>query len=75
MTIQKRSYSSGHFELLIDGHASTAFLKSVDGGFAKTQLVDEPVGPVSQRIKHTSVAEIEPFSIDFGISESTTLSA
>jgi hypothetical protein len=73
MTIQKRSYSSGHFELLIDGHASTAFLKSVDGGFAKTQLVDEPVGPVSQRIKHTSVAEIEPFSIDFGISESNDI--
>lgn len=73
MTIQKRSYTSGHFELLIDGHASTAFLKSVDGGFAKTQLVDEPVGPSSQRIKHTSVAEIEPFTIDFGISESNDI--
>ncbi len=73
MTIQKRSYTSGHFELLIDGHASTAFLKSVDGGFAKTQLVDEPVGPASQRIKHTSVAEIEPFTIDFGISESNDI--
>lgn len=68
MTLQKRSYTSGHFELLIDGHASTAYLKSIDGGFAKASLVDEPVGPANQRIKHTSVVDIEPFSIDFGIS-------
>lgn len=68
MTIDKRSYTSGHFELLIDGHASTAYLKSVDGGFAKSQLVDEPVGPANQRIKHTSVVDIDPFTIDFGIS-------
>ncbi|HWO18362.1 MAG TPA: phage tail protein [Kofleriaceae bacterium] len=68
MTLDKRSYTSGHFELLIDGHASTAYLKSVDGGFAKAQLVDEPVGPANQRIKHTSVVDIDPFTIDFGIS-------
>jgi hypothetical protein len=68
MTLDKRSYTAGHFELLIDGHASTAYLKSVDGGFAKAQLVDEPVGPANQRIKHTSVVDIDPFTIDFGIS-------
>jgi hypothetical protein len=66
--VDKRSYTSGHFELLIDGHASTAYLKSVDGGFAKAQLVDEPVGPSNERIKHTSVVDIDPFTIDFGIS-------
>jgi hypothetical protein len=68
MTLDKRSYTAGHFELLIDGHASTAYLKSVDGGFTKAQLVDEPVGPTNERIKHTSVVEIDPFTIDFGIS-------
>jgi hypothetical protein len=68
MTLDKRSYTAGHFELLIDGHASTAYLKSVDGGFAKAQLIDEPVGPTNERIKHTSVVEIDPFTIDFGIS-------
>lgn len=68
MTLDKRSYTSGHFELLIDGHASTAYLKSVDGGFAKAQLIDEPVGPSNQRIKHTSTVDIDPFTIDFGIS-------
>jgi tail tube protein gp19 len=68
MTLDKRSYTSGHFELLIDGHASTAYLKSVDGGFAKAQLIDEPVGPQTERVKHTSVVDIDPFTIDFGIS-------
>ncbi len=67
MTLQKRSYTAGHFELLIDGHASTAYLKSVDGGYVRASTVEEPVGPENARIKHTSVVDIEPFSIDFGI--------
>lgn len=73
MTLQKRSYTAGHFELLIDGHASTAYLKSVDGGFAKTQLIDEPVGPANMRIKHSSTVEIDPFTIEFGLSEANDL--
>jgi hypothetical protein len=68
MALDKRSYTAGHFEMVLDGHYSTAYLKSVDGGFMKQQLVDEPVGPQNLRVKHTSVADIEPFSIDFGIS-------
>ncbi|MEJ7602612.1 MAG: phage tail protein [Kofleriaceae bacterium] len=67
MTVQKRSYTSGHFELMIDGHRSTAYLKSVDGGATKGSLVDEPIGPDNQRIKHMSTIDVEPFSIDFGI--------
>lgn len=68
MPIDKLSHTSGHFELVIDGHVSTAYLKSVDGGFAKAQLVDEPLGPTPMRVKHTSTVEIEPFTIDFGMS-------
>jgi hypothetical protein len=67
MTLQKRSYSTGHFELQIDGHSSPTYLKSVEGGFARAQAVDEPVGPSNKRIKHMSTVDIEPFSIDFGI--------
>lgn len=70
MTVQKRSYTAGHFELVIDGHVSTAYLKSVEGGFVKAQPVDEPVGPENQRIKHSSVADIEPFTIDLGFAGS-----
>ena len=64
----KRSYTAGHFELQIDGHASTAYLKSVDGGYVRASLVDEPIGPDIHRVKHTSTVEIEPLSIDFGLS-------
>ena len=67
MTVQKRSYTSGHFELMIDGHRSTAYLKTVDGGSTKASLVDEAIGPDNQRIKHMSTIDVEPFSIDFGI--------
>lgn len=67
MTLQKRSYTAGHFELLIDGHASTAYLKTVDGGYVKASTIDEPVGPENMRIKHISTVDVEPFTIDFGI--------
>lgn len=66
--LEKRPYTAGHFELQIDGHASTAYLKSVDGGHVRASLVDEPIGPENARIKHTSTVDIEPFTIDFGIS-------
>ena len=41
MTVQKRSFTSGHFELQIDGHASTAYLKQVDGGWVRASVIDE----------------------------------
>jgi hypothetical protein len=63
-----RSYTAGHFEMQIDGHTTTAYLKTVDGGFVRAALMDEPIGPDNHRIKHTSVVEIEPFAVDFGIS-------
>ena len=63
-----KSYTAGHFELMIDGHPSTAYLKTVDGGYVRAALMDEPIGPHNMRIKHTSTVEIEPFAIDFGIS-------
>lgn len=68
MTLQKTPYAAGHFELAIDGHVSTAYLKSVDGGHVKASLVDEPIGGHNIRVKHSSVVEIEPISLDFGIS-------
>src|SRR5580692_7722293 len=67
---QKRSYTAGHFEMLIDGSPSTAYLKSVDGGYVRASLIEEPIGPDHLRIKHTSTVDIEPFTIDFGLSGS-----
>jgi hypothetical protein len=64
----KRAYTAGHFELQLDGHPTTAYLKSVDGGYVKASLVDEPIGPENLRIKHTSTVDIDPFTVEFGIS-------
>jgi hypothetical protein len=68
MTLQKRAYTAGHFELAIDGHVSTAYIKTVEGGYVRANPVDEPVGPDVNRIKHSAVADIEPFTCDCGIS-------
>jgi hypothetical protein len=68
MTVQKKSFTSGHFELEIDGHKSTAYLKSVDGGHVVANAIDEPIGTHNQRIKSISTLEVDPFTLDFGIS-------
>jgi hypothetical protein len=69
MTAPKsKSYAAGHFELQIDGHKTTTFLKSVDGGWAKANAIDDPVGADSGRIKHVSTVDVEPLSIEFGLS-------
>lgn len=65
------AHTAGHFQLEIDGAPSTAYLKSVDGGFMRAQVVEEPVGPDNLSIKHIATVEIEPFSVEFGISGAT----
>jgi len=62
-----RSYAAGHFSLAIDGHATTSYLKSVDGGSARGQVVDDPSGSNQDRVKHLATVEIEPFSIEMGL--------
>ena len=64
----RKSYTAGHFELQLDGKPTTAYLKSVDGGYMRHAVVDEPIGPNNLRIKHSSVADIDPISFDFGLS-------
>jgi len=68
MTIGNSPSTAGHFELMIDGQVSTAYLKSVDGGYAKRAVVDESMGHENFHIKHVSVAEIEPISVEIGMS-------
>ena len=70
MTVQRRSYTAGHFELEIDGHKSTAYLKMVEGGFVSANPMNEPIGTHNQRIKSISTMDIEPFTLDMGISGS-----
>lgn len=67
MTMHARPSTAGHFELKIDRQVTTAYLKAVDGGHIKSSVVDEPIGSLQHRIKHSSVAEIEPISIELGL--------
>src|ERR1041384_6118675 len=61
MTLARNSYTPGHFELNIDGHKSTAFLKSVDGGWTRANISDESVGSEQWKQKHVSTADGERF--------------
>jgi len=63
-----KSYTAGHFELMIDGHKSTAFLKSIEGGGVKANVSDEAVAGNTHRVKHMSTVDVEPFSLEFGMS-------
>ena len=67
MISQKRAYAAGHFELKIDGHSSTTYLKSVDGGFISASQIDEPIGGINEHIKHLAVVEIEPITVELGM--------
>jgi hypothetical protein len=66
---QSKAYTAGNFELTLDDETNkaAAYLKSVDGGFVSAAIIDEPMGASIQRVKHTSVASIEPFSVEFGL--------
>jgi hypothetical protein len=61
------SFAAGHFEFQIDGDNSIAFLKNIDGGWAKAALIEESTGGDLHQIKHTSVVDLDPFSIEFGL--------
>ncbi len=63
-----KSYTAGHFELMIDGHKTSTFLKSVDGGWAKGNFTDDPMGGDNKRSKHLSTVDVDPMSIEFGMS-------
>lgn len=63
----KLAYTAGHFELSLDRAKTTAYLKSVDGGYMGHSVVDEPIGAENTRIKHAAVADVEPISIEVGM--------
>jgi hypothetical protein len=72
MTVpSSKSNSAGHFDLFIDGHKTSTYLKSVDGGWAKANAIDDPVGADSGRVKHISTVDVEPLSIELGLAGAT----
>lgn len=68
MAKEKRAYSGGHFELFLDGHKTTAYMKSVDGGNKKHNVIEEGHGSDLDKMKHPATVDIEPFTIECGMS-------
>ncbi len=67
MVATRSSYAAGHFELRIDGHDPTAFVKSVDGGWSRAQIADETMGSSAQRSKQLTTVDIDPITVEFGL--------
>src|SRR5215467_6266420 len=68
-----RSFAAGHFELQIDGSKTTSYLKNCSGGWAKAGAIEDSVGSHTTRIKHLGPVEIDPLSIEIGLSGSMPL--
>lgn len=72
MTVpQSKSYSTGHFEMIIDGHKTTTYLKSVEGGWPKGQKSTDPHGGGPLMVNQLTNFEYEPISIEFGAAGAT----
>ncbi|MGE0399295.1 MAG: hypothetical protein AB7T06_21465 [Kofleriaceae bacterium] len=65
-----RAYAGGHFEMAIDGHKTTSFLKSIDGGYPKQKIIEETHGGEIEKVKHGGTWEVEPLTFDFGLAGS-----
>jgi hypothetical protein len=71
--LTSRASATGHFELTIDGSSVPSYLKSIDGGWVKAGVIDEPIGVDLNRIKHTTVRDVEAISAEFGLAGSTDI--
>ncbi|GAB4564233.1 MAG: hypothetical protein Tsb0020_14170 [Haliangiales bacterium] len=75
MSLDTRAYSAGQFLFTLDDRATseTTWLKSVDGGGIKGSVIQENIGPDFVQIKHLATVEIEPLTLEVGLSGSRSL--
>ncbi|HET9620374.1 MAG TPA: phage tail protein [Kofleriaceae bacterium] len=66
----RNSYAAGHFELRIDGHEPTAFVRSVEGGWSRAHITDDVIGSNRLRIKQITSVEIDPITVEVGLTGS-----
>ena len=63
-----RAYSSGHFQFNLDGAPTSAWIKSVDGGGVKAEIVTENVGVDDMSFRHTSTVATETINLQVAVS-------
>jgi phage tail-like protein len=73
MSTNRTAYTSGHFLFQLDGDPETSWLKSVDGGSVKGSVLEENVGPDHIQLKHVSTVEIDPLTLEVGMSASSPM--
>ena len=61
-------FAAGHFEMALDGGIPTSYVRSVDGGLMKANVMTESIGGDNRQIKHSSSVEIEPITAEIGLS-------
>ncbi|ACY17163.1 phage tail protein [Haliangium ochraceum] len=73
MSLNRRAYTAGHFLFHLDGDSETTWLKSVDGGGVKGSVMEEPLSLATTPLKHLATVEIEPLSLEIGMSASSPI--
>jgi hypothetical protein len=63
-----KNFATGHFDVVIDSHEVTAYVKSVDGGLIKATSTEESMGPYHIKNRHLATREIDPLTIEMGAS-------
>ena len=66
-TAGTRAYSAGHFEFNLDGAPTAAWIKSVEGGAVKSEVITENIGPDDLSFRHTSTLAFEPFTVNVAV--------
>ena len=69
MSVTKKNFANGHFELQVytAGGPVTSLVKGVEGGLLKAASTEEPQAGYHLRSRHASTREIEPLSIEFAM--------
>jgi phage tail-like protein len=70
MSLSARSSVSRYFSLVLDGYEPAGFLRSVDGGGIKGELIAQQVGGQPYRVKHINNPLIEPVTVQVGMAMS-----
>lgn len=69
----KRSYSAGHFMLDFDGTGTAGFLKDVDGGNIRAEVVEIQSGTTNETLKSISTLSFEDINLRIGLSMTNTI--
>jgi hypothetical protein len=70
MPLSQRSFVSRYYQLLLDGHEPAGFVRSVEYGAIKGELLAQPVGGQPWKTKHIHNPTIDPITVQVGMSMS-----